>query len=655
MSRLSSSPGVESESLLEFLSEAQGCVIERDDLSNTGVVPPDDLSVFASESDRGTETCQALGTKSHEACAVELVPENPLLAFKSERSEVFFDLDGRSPVRAPMAPTSERSSGFVIQPVPGSYRPSMSPLASTTPRVAPRHRRRARWRYVRWALSFIGACCVNVWSRGHSLIHRLVLRSIHFSEAIGRQTARLMTRARKTTAQCASAAWREVCRVLSLGARQGGALYLDVTRLLRARARVVIARVLQLSRGVMITSDQCALTAWHSIARTFTVQRRRVWGPAASLLARRLRKGGQSTSATLSSVWQRTALAAGQCAFAARRACSITGASANARCRASYVAAWQLASHLQKRRESLWTTTWRTSREGTLTAARCASRAWHVLSRACASIQRSSSEGLYGRSFVNVLRDSGESIVVAARMRWSEARRVPRALRTSRPLHEQDIPVSLPLFVIGAIAVGIIVFLLTTRPPSVAMLALQNSIVTSAQAPNELSSPAEVHPAPIPPPAAPPADTPSTAPVKPTAATMSSAEALPTALIHAAPLPVSTPSVAPSVRHTIATARRGEPGQAEAAVRDRLLVAPPSARVSPLLGSLAVSSWPEGAEVFVNGVWVGATPILLLDLPVGSRAVRVEREGHERWSSAVRVVANERTVVMAELQPSPVR
>ncbi len=534
MSRLSSSPGVESESLLEFLSEAQGCVIERDDLSNTGVVPPDDLFVFASESDKGTETCQAFGTKSHEASAVELVPENPLLAFKSERSEAFFELDGRSAVPAPLAPTSERSSRFVIQPVPGSYRPSMSPLASTTPPVAPRHRRQARWRYVRWALAFIGACWVNVWSRGQSLIHRLVLRSIHFSEAMGRQTARLMTRARKTTAQCASSAWREVCRALSLGARQGGALYLHVTRLLRACARMVIARVL-------------------------------------------------------------------------------------------------------------------------VTAARCASRAWHVLSRACASIQRSASEGLYGRSFVNVLRDSGESIVVAARMRWSEARRGPRAFRTSRPLRVQDIPVSLALFVIGAIAVGIIVFLLTTRPPSVAMLALQNSIVTSAQAPDELSSPAEVHPAPIPPPAAPPPNTPSTAPVKPTAATMSTAEALPTALTHAAPLPVSAPSVAPSVRHTITTARRGEPGQAEAAMGDRLLVAPPSARVSPFLGSLAVSSWPEGAEVFVNGVWVGATPILLLDLPVGSRAVRVEREGHERWSSTVRVVANERAVVMAELQPSPVR
>jgi len=78
---------------------------------------------------------------------------------------------------------------------------------------------------------------------------------------------------------------------------------------------------------------------------------------------------------------------------------------------------------------------------------------------------------------------------------------------------------------------------------------------------------------------------------------------------------------------------------------------PPPATVSPFLGSLAVNSSPEGAQVFINGVSVGTTPLLLQDLPVGSRAVRVEREGHERWSSTVRIIADERTVVMVELQP----
>jgi hypothetical protein len=105
----------------------------------------------------------------------------------------------------------------------------------------------------------------------------------------------------------------------------------------------------------------------------------------------------------------------------------------------------------------------------------------------------------------------------------------------------------------------------------------------------------------------------------------------------------------------------GTPG-----LRDHLAASTPSplpSSRSPLLrragraapaatfrGSLAVSSSPQGAQVFINGVSVGATPLLLRDLPVGSRAVRVELQGHARWSSQVRVVANERTLAVAELR-----
>ena len=56
--------------------------------------------------------------------------------------------------------------------------------------------------------------------------------------------------------------------------------------------------------------------------------------------------------------------------------------------------------------------------------------------------------------------------------------------------------------------------------------------------------------------------------------------------------------------------------------------------------------------MFVNGVPVGVTPLLLRSLPVGSRAVRVELDGHDRWSAAVRIVADERTVIAAKLQRS---
>ena len=66
-------------------------------------------------------------------------------------------------------------------------------------------------------------------------------------------------------------------------------------------------------------------------------------------------------------------------------------------------------------------------------------------------------------------------------------------------------------------------------------------------------------------------------------------------------------------------------------------------------GSLAFLSAPQGARVFVNGAFVGSTPLVLDNLPVGSRAVRMEAEGYQRWSSSTRVVANQRMRVSATL------
>jgi hypothetical protein len=67
-------------------------------------------------------------------------------------------------------------------------------------------------------------------------------------------------------------------------------------------------------------------------------------------------------------------------------------------------------------------------------------------------------------------------------------------------------------------------------------------------------------------------------------------------------------------------------------------------------GSLAIDSDPSGALVSVDGRVVGSTPIVLKAIPAGSRVVRVESSGYERWSSAARVVANQQTRVIATLQ-----
>jgi hypothetical protein len=59
---------------------------------------------------------------------------------------------------------------------------------------------------------------------------------------------------------------------------------------------------------------------------------------------------------------------------------------------------------------------------------------------------------------------------------------------------------------------------------------------------------------------------------------------------------------------------------------------------------------PEGARVFVDRQAVGLTPVALRQLSAGSHVVRVEADEYERWSAAVRVVADQQTRVAAQLR-----
>jgi PEGA domain len=80
-------------------------------------------------------------------------------------------------------------------------------------------------------------------------------------------------------------------------------------------------------------------------------------------------------------------------------------------------------------------------------------------------------------------------------------------------------------------------------------------------------------------------------------------------------------------------------------------VVPPSTRNrSPFRGSLVVNSRPSGALVSLNGRSVGRTPLVLRNQPAGSRAIRVDLDGYEPWSSAVQVVADTETRLRAELK-----
>ena len=76
-------------------------------------------------------------------------------------------------------------------------------------------------------------------------------------------------------------------------------------------------------------------------------------------------------------------------------------------------------------------------------------------------------------------------------------------------------------------------------------------------------------------------------------------------------------------------------------------------RPQSFVGSISINSRPQGAVVFLNGRRVGTTPLLMPELPVGSRAVRLTMSGYNTWSQAVQVVADRRTTVSATLVEAP--
>jgi hypothetical protein len=95
--------------------------------------------------------------------------------------------------------------------------------------------------------------------------------------------------------------------------------------------------------------------------------------------------------------------------------------------------------------------------------------------------------------------------------------------------------------------------------------------------------------------------------------------------------------------------------------RDRPRVAPtvPAAAASQAggskkavqyVGALTIDSTPAGSAVFVDRQLVGKTPLQLTGLRAGSHVVRIERDGYDRWTTAVLVAADKQTRVSARLQ-----
>jgi len=119
----------------------------------------------------------------------------------------------------------------------------------------------------------------------------------------------------------------------------------------------------------------------------------------------------------------------------------------------------------------------------------------------------------------------------------------------------------------------------------------------------------------------------------------------PNAIVPTVPAQIAVSDALDRGESTAAAPRRASNVRREAAADET-----PS---MPFKGSLVLYSGPPGARAFVDGRPVGSTPVILADLPVGSRVVRLEAEGYQTWSAAIRVIANQQTRVTATLYREP--
>ena len=62
-----------------------------------------------------------------------------------------------------------------------------------------------------------------------------------------------------------------------------------------------------------------------------------------------------------------------------------------------------------------------------------------------------------------------------------------------------------------------------------------------------------------------------------------------------------------------------------------------------------VTSAPEGAEVLLDGQFVGNTPATL-NLPAGKHTIRVKAEGYKEWSRELTVLAGGSVTLAASLE-----
>ena len=123
--------------------------------------------------------------------------------------------------------------------------------------------------------------------------------------------------------------------------------------------------------------------------------------------------------------------------------------------------------------------------------------------------------------------------------------------------------------------------------------------------------------------------------------------------VESASPPASSPTAeaaAPALAASLPSMPEG-PGPAIRPDQARAEDTPEAPRSTPYVGTLLVASEPAGASVFVNGRPVGVTPLKIPEQRAGSLALRITREGFQRWTAAVQVPAGRSTQITATLRP----
>ena len=76
-------------------------------------------------------------------------------------------------------------------------------------------------------------------------------------------------------------------------------------------------------------------------------------------------------------------------------------------------------------------------------------------------------------------------------------------------------------------------------------------------------------------------------------------------------------------------------------------------KVVPQYGEISVTSTPSYAEVYVDGVHRGQTPLPLSNIKVGKHTIKVTKKDYYDWSRTVQVKSNTAAYVSARLEPIP--